>query len=162
MKLAEKMIALVSRWLNNIGMVFLTFLMLVITADVLLRGILNKPIRGANEIAELTMLVIVFLGIAYAQYAKANISVSILFDKFPGKVQDILNVFIYLLCLGICGVILWQTFSYHSYLTELKRTTLILEIPVAPFQIIMIIGFFMLCIVLIIDVIYSVRKVVNK
>ena len=162
MKLAEKVIALVSRWLNNIGMVFLAFLMLVITADVLMRGILNKPIRGANEIAELTMLIIVFLGIAYAQHLKANISVGILFDKFPGKVQDILNIFIYLLCLGICAVILWQTFSYHSYLTELKRTSLILEIPVAPFQIIMIIGFFMLCIVFIIDVINSVRKVVSK
>ena len=162
MKLTEKVIALVSRVLNNIGMVFLTFLMLVITADVLLRGILNKPIRGTNEIAELTMLIIVFLGIAYTQYAKANISVSILLDRFPGKVQDILNVFIYLSCLGICSVILWQTFSYHSYLSALKRTSLILEIPVAPFQIIMIIGFFMLCIVLIIDVINSVRKVVSK
>jgi TRAP-type C4-dicarboxylate transport system permease small subunit len=162
MKLAEKVIALVSRWLNNIGMVFLAFLMLVITADVLMRGILNKPIRGANEIAELTMLIIVFLGIAYAQHLKANISVSILFDKFPGKLQDILNIFIYLLCLGICGAILWQAFSYHSYLAQLKRTTLILEIPVAPFQIIMIIGFFMLCIVFIIDVINSVRKVVSK
>ena len=162
MKITEKVIALVSRVLNNIGMVFLTFLMLVITADVLSRGMLNKPIRGANEIAELTMLIIVFLGIAYAQYEKANISVSILFDRFSGKVQDILNVFIYLLCLGICSIVLWQTFSYHSYLTELKRTSLILEIPVAPFQIIMIIGFLMLCIVFVIDVINSVRKVISK
>ena len=162
MKITEKVIALVSRVLNNIGMVFLTFLMLVITADVVSRGMLNKPIRGANEIAELTMLIIVFLGIAYAQYEKANISVSILFDRFSGKVQDILNVFIYLLCLGICSIVLWQTFSYHSYLTELKRTSLILEIPVAPFQIIMIIGFLMLCIVFVIDVINSVRKVISK
>lgn len=162
MKLAEKVIAVVSRIFNNIGMVFLAFLMLVITADVLLRAILNKPIRGANEIAELTMLVIVFLSIAYAQHLKANISVSILFDKFPKKVQDILNIFIYLFCLGICGLILRQAFSYHRYLAELKRTSLILEIPVAPLQIIMIIGVFMLCIVFIIDVINSVRKVVSK
>jgi len=162
MKISEKTLAFICHWLNNIGMVFLTFMMLVITADVLLRGIVNKPIRGANEIAELTMLMVVFLGIAYTQHLKANITVSLLFERFPGKVQDILTVFIHLLCLGICGAIFRQTLAYHAYLAELKRTTLILEVPIAPFQIIMIVGFGLLCLVLVFDVINSVRKVVNK
>ena len=87
MKKAEGVIAWVSRVFNNIGMVFLTFLMLVITADVLLRDIFNRPLRGANEIAEFSMLLVVFLSVAFTQYVKSNIAVSILYDRFPKAAQ---------------------------------------------------------------------------
>ena len=162
MKKAEGVIAWVSRVFNNIGMVFLTFLMLVITADVLLRDIFNRPLRGANEIAEFSMLLVVFLSVAFTQYVKSNIAVSILYDRFPKAAQLIIDIFVHLLCLCISGLIFWQAIQYRNYLAELNRTSLILELPEAPFQVIMIVGFFMLNLVLILDVINSVRKVLNR
>lgn len=162
MRLAEKAIALISRLFNNIGMVFLSFLMLVITADVFLRIAFNHPIRGANELAEFIMLLVVFLAIAYTQHLKSNISVNILYERFPRAAKVIIDVFVYLLCLGICGLILWQAFVYHNYLSEIDRASLILKVPLAPFQLVMIVGFFMLCLVLIFDLIHALRKAVNK
>ena len=162
MRLAEKAIAAISRLLNNIGMVFLTLLMFVITVDVLLRFSINQPIRGANELAEFTMFVVVFLAMAYAQHLKANISIDLLYAKFPRIVQAITDIFIYLLCLGICSLILWQAFVYQKYLWELNKVSLILKAPVAPFQLVMVIGFFALCLVFLLDLIHSLRKVVNK
>ena len=162
MRFAEKVIALISRWANNIGMVFLNFLMLVITADVILRVTINRPIRGSNEMAEFIMLMIVFLSVAYTQLQKSNIAVGILFDKFPAKMKVVVDTFVYLVCLGVAGLILWRAFAYNAYLSEIGRVSLILKIPVAPFQVVMIVGFMMLCLVLVFDFINSVRKVMNK
>ena len=162
MRFAEKAIAFISRWFANLGMVFLSFLMLVITADVILRDTINRPIRGSNEMAEFIMLMVVFLAIAYTQYLKANISVGILFERFPQKLQDVLYVLIYLIMLFTAGLILWRAIAYNIYLSDLARVSLILKLPVAPFQVVMIVGFFMLCLVLILDVINAVRKVISS
>ena len=162
MRFAEKAIALISRWFNNLGMVFLNFLMIVITVDVILRVTINRPIRGSNEMAEFIMLMVVFLGIAYTQYLKANISVSIIFDRFPQKLQDALMVLIYLTMLFTAGLILWRAIAYNIYLFDLNRVSLILKLPVAPFQAVMIAGFLLLCLVLILDVINAVRKVISS
>jgi TRAP-type C4-dicarboxylate transport system permease small subunit len=162
MRLIEKAIALVSRWFNNIGMVFLNFLMLVITADVILRITLNRPIRGSNELAEFIMLLVVFTGVAYTQHMKSNVSVSILYDKFPRVARLTIDIFIDMLCLGICGLILWQAFAYHGYLSKLNRTSLILKIPEAPFEIVMIVGLLMLCLVLVFDIIHDIQRAAGK
>jgi TRAP-type C4-dicarboxylate transport system permease small subunit len=162
MRWVEKAIALVSRVFTNVGMVFLSFLMLIITADVFLRLFFNNPIRGSNELAEFIMLPVIFLAMAYTQYMKGNISVNILYERFPVGAQRIIDIFVNLLCLGICSLLLWQAIAYFNYLSGINRESLILKLPVAPFETIMIIGFFMLFLVLIFDIYHSVRKVVSK
>jgi len=158
----ERLIAFLSRWLNNLGMVFLTILMLVITLDVILRWTVNKPIRGVNELAEFSMLLLIFLTIGFTQVMKGNISVDILFLKFPRKMQAVAEIFTYLLSLGISVLLVWQAMTYNNYLSNINRVSVILKIPVAPIQTVMVVGFSLLCIVFLLQLIASVRKAVQK
>ncbi len=50
----------VSRTMSNIGMVVLLMLMLLITADVLLRYLFNRPILGTFDIVELMLGIVIF------------------------------------------------------------------------------------------------------
>ncbi|MBN1191184.1 MAG: TRAP transporter small permease [Dehalococcoidales bacterium] len=150
------------RWLNNIGMGFIALLMILITIDVLLRWIANRPIKGVNELAELTMLLVVFLTIGYTQLTKSNVSVDLLFTRFPQRMQLVVDAFNYLLSLGISALMLRQAIIYTSYLADINRQSVILKIPVAPFQFAMIIGFAMLSIVLLFQMIDAVRKAVKR
>lgn len=154
--------ALLSRWVNYVGMGFLTALMLLITVDVILRSTVNRPIRGVNELAEFSMLLLVFLTIAYTQVMKSNISVEILFNKFPLRMQAIVDVFVNLLSLGISVLLLRQAIVYNSYLADTNGQTVILKLPVAPIQFVMIIGFSMLSVVLFLQIIDLLRKAVKQ
>jgi len=162
MQSAERAIISISRWFNYIGMIFLVFLMLLITFDVIFRYTMNRPIRGANELSELVMVLAVFLAIAYTQYMKSHIKVDILYIKFPQKVQDSASIFINLLCLGVCVLIVYQSIQYQILLWDINRASLILKIPIAPFQLVLILGFTMFSLVFLLDLIHSILRVTNK
>jgi TRAP-type C4-dicarboxylate transport system permease small subunit len=157
----EKVIALTSRIMNNIGMAFLMLLMLLITSDVLLRAALNRPIRGTNELAEFMMIIVVYFAVAYAQRMKVHVSIDLLYSRFPKRVQAIVDSFIYLLSLGICSLIVWQAFVNMKRLLGINRLSDVLNLPVAPFQLILAIGFLVFCLVLLLDVLHSLRKAIK-
>ena len=151
-----------SRVFNSIGMVFLIFLMLVITADVILRAALNMPIYGAIEISQFMMLIVVFLALAYTQHAKAHIAVDLLYTRFPQIARFIVDVFVYILSLGIVSVMTWQALVYTGRLYETNRISDILMVPIAPFEIIVLVGLGLFGLVLLVDLIHSIKKVVMR
>ena len=52
----------------------LLLMMMVLTfADVVARYLLNRPIRGAFEITELTLLVLIFAGLPLVSHADENV-----------------------------------------------------------------------------------------
>lgn len=154
----ENVMVLLSRWTSYAGMIFLTAVMLVMTADVILRWTFNRPIIGVNELAEYGMLLLVYLTIAYTQAMKSNISVDILFRKFPRRMQAVVHVFVNLLSMGISVLLLRQAIVYNSYLVDTNAKSEILKLSVAPFQFVAIIGFSMLSIVLLLQIINFVLK----
>ena len=153
----EKAIAKVSRILNTIGMGFLFLLMLLITADVLFRAILKSPILGANELAQFMMLMVVYLAMGYTQHQKGHVSVDLLVSRFSQYKRNVLNALMYLLSLFISGLMLKQSFAYHQILSETHKLTSVLKIPIAPFQIVLIVGVGMLCLALLMDVIHALQ-----
>jgi TRAP-type C4-dicarboxylate transport system permease small subunit len=158
----EKVIALTSRLLNNIGIAFLMLLMFLITADVLLRATLKRPILGTNELSEFMMIIVVYLAVAYTQHTKSHVSVDLVISRFPQKAQDIVDSFIYLLSLAVCSLITWRAFVDVNRLLDINRVSDVLYVPVAPFQLVMAIGFFIFCLVLLLDFLHALRKAIKK
>ncbi len=158
----EIALAKTSRVISTIAMVVIVVMMLFTTTDVILRYFFNRPIRGSMELTQLMLLLAVFLGIAYIQYRKGHISVSVLTDRFPRKVQDILSIVAYVFSLGIIGFMTWAAFDHLKYIWDIARTTLILKVPVAPFQFALFFGYLMLFLVLLLDFVNSVLKVVRR
>jgi len=158
----EKGIASASRILNNIGIAFLILLMLLITADVLLRALLKWPILGTNELSEFMMIIVVYLAIAYTQHKKSHVSVDLLITRFPKKLQAIVDSVTYFLGFSLCTLMAWQAFVDVGRLRDIGRVSDILSIPVAPFQLVMAIGFVVFCLVLLLDLLHSIRKATKE
>ena len=152
---------LISKWVSNIGMWFTLLLAITLTVDVIFRFAFNRPFKGVSEICALMMIIVVFLGVAYVQYTKSNISVALLYSRFPEKLQAVIDVFLYPMNLGIWSIIAWRAFVHWQYLVDVGQVTDVRLIPVAPFQMVLAIGCVMLSIVLLFDFINSVLKVVK-
>ena len=158
---SDKVFGLICRGMSNIGMWFALLLAFILTVDVIFRFAFNRPFQGVYEISELMMIMVVFLAAAYTQYMKSNISVDLIYSRFPKKLQAGLDVLLYFLSLGIWSVVTWRAFVYMQFLWEMKKVTDVQLILVAPFQLILAIGCVMLSIVLLLDLIHSLRKVVR-
>ena len=90
-------IKMVLNWISDIlgvvAMLFLAFLMFGITADVVVRTLTGDPISGVFEMAELSLVMIVFLGVMWAQRDRAHIRVNILSDRISGLPRRIVMAF---------------------------------------------------------------------
>lgn len=125
------------------GMALITmgFMALMIFVGVLSRTFFT-PIVGDVEIVRLGMIVLIMCGLAYTQKADGHISIGIIVDKLPKKVQSALDIFGYLLTFVISVIISIIFFEVGmSHLSEMRLTTDLLSIPYYPFDFIIAIGF---------------------
>lgn len=158
----DSVIASVSRIMSIIGAFVVLAMMLLVVADVSLRSLFNRPITGSIELVELMMLMIISLGIAYVQYKKTNITVDLLMKNLSQKIQVIVSSFIYFLSLGIISLLVWQAFVHFQFFADTDRYTVLLKLPFAPFQLLIVIGCFMLALVLLSDFLQSISKAVKR
>ena len=104
------------------GMMVLTF------SDVLARYLFNSPIRGAFEITEMLMGVVVFGALPLVTMRRQHVVDSILFDKLPLAVRRVLAVGFDLLGATVCAVMAWRMWLYGERLSRFGEVTLELRI----------------------------------
>lgn len=75
-----------TRLLLYLGTITLAVMMLVTTADVILRSAFNAPIRGVVDAVEVTMLLVVFLGLPDAFMRGEQVTVDIVDRLVPPTV----------------------------------------------------------------------------
>ncbi len=143
------------RWIINLIHLFASFvalpaLTLVIAADVMMRYFVNRPILGAVEASQFLLLLVFTLGLNFTTLTEKHIRMDLLFDLMPRRMQlgiEILSMF--------CGIILFgalarQSFDDYRFSIMISDATEELNIPVWPFQFIMLIVFSLLCVQLIV------------
>ncbi len=81
----------VSRLLLYAGTIALALMMLATTADVVLRATINAPIRGVVDAVEITMLLVVFLGLPDAFLRGEQVTVDVIDHLVSGQVLAILK-----------------------------------------------------------------------
>ena len=93
---------------DGVGRVTLALMVILITADVILRYFLNSPIKGSYELVEFMLIVLVYLGLAYTQTKKGHVSISLLSNKLPAEKLSVIHSATHLLSLGIFALITWR------------------------------------------------------
>ena len=157
----EKLAGEASRIANGIGAIFLIAMMLLIFAEVFMRYLFNAPIKGAFEMVEYMMALVVSLSIAYTGVKQSHISVELLVSRFSERTQALLDVFHFLVCAIFFGLLSWKTAYQAMVWAKSGVTSQVLLIPVYPFTWVLAICAFLLCLVFLVQCIDALLKVIN-
>lgn len=112
------------------GAVMLFLIVLLIFVDVIMRYVINSPIPGQQELAELGTVVVVYFGLPFATRMRRHVRVETIPGKFSLRARSILYGILDILCcafLAMCAVKVFQQAGKLA-LTP-GNATLILRIP---------------------------------
>ena len=107
--------------------------MVIITvADVIGRKMFNLPVKGAYELGEMLLVVVVFLNLPNTEMQDGNVTIDILFIRFGQKAQKIIQSLMYVLFLVISILFAWQLYVLASDEASGGFTTTVLHLPTSP------------------------------
>jgi len=109
------------------GMMLLTF------ADVVARYLLNAPIRGAFEITELALLVLIFAGLPLVSHADEHVTMDFIDRVLPLAALRILIRLVHAACAALMFFLTWQVWLKAGKIASYGDTTDVLRITVGPF-----------------------------
>lgn len=106
----QKPLERLTNGLAFVGGLAVVLMMLHVCADVVAKYVFNMPIRGTLEIvSNYYMVAVVFLPLALVERRNAHISVEIVSQHLPLRVQTILIGVVCLVCIGFYGMFFWQS-----------------------------------------------------
>jgi TRAP-type C4-dicarboxylate transport system permease small subunit len=136
-------------------------MMCLTCADVILR-IFRLPIPGTYEIVGLLGSVVIAFSIGYTSVEKGHIAVEFLVQKFPVRVQTYIDTLNDLISMFLFGLITWQSIVYASDLQQSGEVSLTIQMPIYPFVYGIALGCGLLCLVLLLDFVKSLKRIGEK
>lgn len=95
--LLARLLRRVADAMGAIALLFLLFMMLGTTLDALVRTVAGQPLPGVFEMSELSMVMLVFMGLGWTQLDDAHIRVTLLKGRVPPRVSRVLESLSWLL-----------------------------------------------------------------
>jgi len=108
-------------------------LMCVTFVDVVARYLFNRPIRGAFELTELLLLVLIFAGLPLVSHADEHVTMDFIDRILPGRMRDAWVRLMHAACAAIMFFLTWQIWIKAGRISGYGDTTDVLRIPVGPF-----------------------------
>lgn len=141
---------------NWISAVMLLAMMLLTTADVLLR-FFRHPIPGTYEIIGMLSSAVVSFSLGYTSVARGHIAVDLLVKRLsPGK-QQLIEALNAAAASILFAVVTWQAVRHGIMLMQTGEVSLTVKLPVYPFAFGVAAGCTLLCIVLISDLVRALQ-----
>ena len=160
--LLERPVTLISRLTNSVGVGILMVMMFLTAGDVCLRYFLSRPIPGAYELNEFMLVVVVFLGLAHTAVKRGHVIVGVVVTRLPPRIRAVLDTITNLLGLVFFSLITWRAMVQVKVLWLSNAKSGVLSIPAAPFVFVVGFGSAVLCLVLLLNVLYSLAKGLSK
>ncbi len=142
----------ISRFLNAIAGISLTFLMLLTIADVILRGF-KSPVPGTYEVVAFAGAVVIGFSLPLTSWMRGHIFVDFFILKFSQKVRDIFNIATRCLVVVLFFLIGWNMIKYAMDLQKSGEVSLTLQMPFYPVAYGVGVCCFVQCLVLICDIV---------
>ena len=143
MKLLRKATTLFDRTLDHLSIlagVLVVYVMLSICFEVIMRYF-GHPTIWVQEIAEVTLLYIVFLSIAWVLKKKGHVTMDAVVKRLRPRLQALLSIISSIIGIIISWTLIWYGARITwSYFERGLREETILELPIAPILVIIPIG----------------------
>jgi TRAP-type C4-dicarboxylate transport system permease small subunit len=127
------------------GMGWVMVMMFITTLDVSGRAFFSRPITGAIELNRCMLAVFSVMGLAYTHHERANVRVTMLLDLLPPAPRAFLEILSHLICIGLVGLLCWQSGVMGVEEIHAGTTTDALSIPIFPLYFLLSAGSFFLC-----------------
>jgi len=121
----------ISRFLNVIAGVSLSFLMCLTIGDVILR-IFKRPIVGTYELVAFSGAVVIGFSLPFTSWVRGHVYVDFLISKFSQRARNIVNVVTRCLVMWLFLMIGWNLIDYGMDLHKSGEVSLTLRIPFYP------------------------------
>ena len=141
-----------SRLMNVIAYIALTFIMLLTVSDVVLRSF-KHPIIGTFEIVGMVGAIVIGFGIPLTSWVRGLVYVDFFVNKLPAWGKNFTNILTRAICIIIFVVIGYNLCSYATDLLVSGEVTPTRQIPFYPVVYGLGIACFVQCLVLIADII---------
>jgi len=100
-----------SRLLNIVGGAALVFIVVLTTADVILRSF-RRPILGTYEIVAFTGSIVILFSLPATSWLRSHIYVDFFILKFSQRVRNVFNVLTRVLVICLFSLFGWNTLLY--------------------------------------------------
>jgi TRAP-type C4-dicarboxylate transport system permease small subunit len=108
-------------------------LMSLTFVDVLARYVFNRPIRGAFEVTELLLLVLIFAGLPLVSHADEHVTMDFVDRLLRGRSRVWLDRGMHLLVAGLMFFMSWQVTIKAARISSYGDATDVLRIVYGPF-----------------------------
>ncbi len=158
MGVLEKITDFLNKILMIVGSVAVLSLMSLATVNVILRFFFNAPYRGAYEIVGFSGAIVIAFALGYTQKRKDHIVVDILTEKFPKRVNRILDGINYFVTTIFFAIVSWQVFVWGLKISKSGEVSETIKIVFHPFIYSVSLGFGVFSLTLVLDFVKNFKS----
>lgn len=158
----EKTAHAAARWLNWISAASIIAIMLIVCINVIGRSMFGMPFKGTVDVVSLLGAIAIAGSIANTQALKGHIRISLFVSRLNSRVQSVIAALVYCISLILFGLITWQSVLFAWHNQEVGELSEVLKIPIAPFAGAVSLGCLVLTLVLLVDLIQTISKGVER
>lgn len=142
----NNLINLINDRLKDLAAIVLVLIVLIVVANIILRAF-DTAIAGAYDLIVILTPVAISLSIAYCAVKDGHVAVGMLVERFPKKVQHIIDFIIGSITIVTLLMVTWYVVMHADKMRQNHEVTTTILIPYAPFIIIIAVGVAMLALV---------------
>jgi len=108
-------------------------MMALTVIDVVARYVFSRPVRGAFEVTELMLLVLIFAGLPLVSHADEHVTMDFIDRVLPEGGRRFVVRAVHALCAAVMFFLTWQVWIKAGKIAGYGDTTDVLKITVGPF-----------------------------
>lgn len=162
------MIFRLSKWIIKatqillyVSMFTVVLMLVLMVMDGFLRYALAMPIKGALEVTESAMTLVVFGGLAYVQTIKGHVAVDLVVERLRFTPRRVVEISSTIVGLVFTSLLVWRTMLFAMEALKTGETLMVLRLSVFPFMVFMPLGSFMLFLTQVLTITNDLRELIH-
>lgn len=146
--LTDRIIGGGALWLARAAGVAMFGLLAITLGAVVMRYVFNAPILGAQDLSEVSLALVIFLGLAHCGWRGGHVAVDLIAMLVPERYLRWTDFTVRLVGAALFAVMAWITWGQARDAREYGEATNLIEIPHFPFMTVAVACFALYAVVL--------------